>query len=92
MKKIAKNEIYTQDLTEEMQLEDVTGKSIPAIDVFGKSIKALRDHLLNLLETEGTGVKPHEIKWVLTVPAIWPDNAKQFMRKSAQKVKLSVCF
>ncbi|VDI11366.1 Hypothetical predicted protein [Mytilus galloprovincialis] len=74
-----------KDLSEEMRLEDVTGKSLMAIDVFGQSIKALKDHLLKLLDTEGTGVKPHEIKWVLTVPAIWPDSAKQFMRKGAEK-------
>ncbi|XP_076100918.1 heat shock 70 kDa protein 12A-like [Mytilus galloprovincialis] len=74
-----------KDLSEEMRLEDVTGKSLMAIDVFGQSIKALRDHLLKLLDTEGTSIKQHEIKWVLTVPAIWPDSAKQFMRKSAEK-------
>lgn len=74
-----------------MKLEDVTGKSLMAIDVFGQSIKALKDHLLKLLITEGTGVQPHEIKWVLTVPAIWPDSAKQFMRKSAEKVMHMIC-
>jgi hypothetical protein len=26
------------------------------------------------------------IHWVLTVPAIWKDNAKQFMREAAQQV------
>ena len=69
-----------------MQLEDVTGKSLMAIEVFGLSIQALTSHMQKLLDKEGTIVKPHEIKWVLTVPAIWPDSAKQFMRKSAEKV------
>ena len=41
---------------------------------------------MNALENEGTTIKPHEIRWVLTVPAIWPESAKQFMRKSAEKV------
>jgi hypothetical protein len=27
-----------------------------------------------------------DIHWVLTVPAIWKDNAKQFMREAAQQV------
>lgn len=69
-----------------MTLEDITGKPIPAIDVFALSIKALVKHLMDALETRGTGVKPNEIQWVLTVPAIWTDNSKQFMRKSAEKV------
>lgn len=31
-------------------------------------------------------VKKTEITWVLTVPAIWSDPAKQFMREAAVKV------
>ena len=69
-----------------MKLEDVTGKSLLAIEVFGLSIQALTSHMRKLLDNEGTDIKPHDIKWVLTVPAIWPDSAKQFMRKSAEKV------
>lgn len=69
-----------------MALEDITGKSVPAIDVFANSIKALVNHLMDALESRGTGVKASDIKWVLTVPAIWTDNSKQFMRKSAEKV------
>ncbi|VDI17936.1 Hypothetical predicted protein [Mytilus galloprovincialis] len=69
----------------DMVLEDITGKPVPAIDVFALSIKALVKHLMDALETRGTGVKPNDIQWVLTVPAIWTDNSKQFMRKSAEK-------
>jgi hypothetical protein len=75
-----------QDLTAEMKLEDFTGKSLLAIEVFGLSIQALKSHMMNALEKEGTKIKPHEIRWVLTVPAIWPESAKQFMRKSAERV------
>ncbi|VDI54468.1 Hypothetical predicted protein [Mytilus galloprovincialis] len=69
----------------DMVLEEITGKPVPAIDVFALSIKALVKHLMDALETRGTGVKPNDIQWVLTVPAIWADNSKQFMRKSAEK-------
>ncbi|XP_071141897.1 heat shock 70 kDa protein 12B-like [Mytilus edulis] len=69
----------------DMVLEDITGKKVPAIDVFSLSIKALVKHLMDSLETRGTGVIPNDIQWVLTVPAIWTDNSKQFMRKSAEK-------
>ena len=76
-------------INETMKLEDVTGKSLLAIEVFGLSIQALTSHMQNLLDNEGTKIKPHEIKWVLTVPAIWPDSAKQFMRKSAEKAGIN---
>ncbi|CAC5408537.1 unnamed protein product [Mytilus coruscus] len=68
-----------------MTLEDITGKSVPAIDVFALSIKALVNHLMDALESRGTGVISNDIQWVLTVPAIWTDNSKLFMRKSAEK-------
>lgn len=69
-----------------MVLEDITGKPVPAIDIFSLSIHALVKHLMGLLHTQGTGLDIHEIRWVLTVPAIWSDAAKSFMRKSAEKV------
>ncbi|XP_052081987.1 heat shock 70 kDa protein 12A-like isoform X7 [Mytilus californianus] len=64
-------------------IEDIAGKPMAALEVFTLSIKALVNHLLTLLEKQGTGVKAEEIRWVLTVPAIWTDSAKQFMRKGA---------
>jgi len=71
-----------------MEISDVSGKKIPAIEVFGKSIKALTDHFMRLLETEGIDIKWSEIRWVLTVPAIWSDKAKQVMRESAEQVTM----
>jgi hypothetical protein len=49
-----------QDLTAEMKLEDFTGKSLLAIEVFGLSIQALKSHMMNALEKEGTKIKPHD--------------------------------
>lgn len=71
-----------------MEISDVSGKQIPAIEVFGKSIKALTDHFMRLLETEGIDIKWSEIRWVLTVPAIWSDKAKQVMRESAEQANI----
>jgi len=30
----------------------------------------------------------NDVQWVLTVPAIWKQEAKQFMREAALKVKI----
>lgn len=67
-------------------IEDITGKSVLAMDVFSLSIQALKDHLMETLDKRGIGMRVKDIRWVLTVPAIWTDAAKQFMRKSAEKV------
>ncbi|XP_071146599.1 heat shock 70 kDa protein 12B-like [Mytilus edulis] len=66
-------------------IEDITGKSALAIDVFALSIQALKDHLMETLDKRGIKMTVKDIRWVLTVPAIWTDAAKQFMRKSAEK-------
>jgi len=33
-----------------------------------------------------TEIKNDDIDWVLTVPAIWNDSSKQFMREAAEMV------
>ena len=69
-----------------MVLEDITGKTLSAVDVFTLSIKALVDHLLSKLKKQGNIIHKDEVQWILTVLAIWTDTAKQFMRTSAEKV------
>lgn len=71
-----------------MEISDVRGKSLPAIDVFSAAIGALRQHLMNQVKKHGIAIylRPDEIKWVLTVPAMWTDKAKEFMRESAEQV------
>ncbi|OWF51205.1 heat shock 70 kDa protein 12A-like [Mizuhopecten yessoensis] len=65
-----------------LESENVT-KQMAAKTVFGESVKYLKNHLLSTLDTRGTTVVNSDIHWVLTVPAIWKDNAKQFMREAA---------
>ncbi|XP_052673407.1 heat shock 70 kDa protein 12A-like [Crassostrea angulata] len=67
-------------------LSDISGKKMLAMDVFSAAIKYMKEHLLHKLsETGDTETKKEEIRWVLTVPAIWNDTAKSFMRESAIK-------
>lgn len=69
-------------------LSDISGKKkMPAMDVFSAAIKYMKEHLLHKLSEKGdTETKREEIRWVLTVPAIWSDTAKSFMRDAAIKV------
>ena len=63
------------------------GKVLPAVTVFGLSIKYLTQDMLKTGEhTVGGGITMADVHWVLTVPAIWSDAAKQFMREAAIKV------
>lgn len=73
-------------------LSDIRGKSLPAIEVFALSIQCLKHHLLTNLLKEGVDIKESAIQWVLTVPSIWSDTAKHFMRQSAEKVIQNISF
>ena len=65
-----------------------TKKELPALEVFAKSIKCLCMKLHEDLNRKCDIVKPEDVYYVLTVPAIWNDNAKQFMRTAATMVWL----
>lgn len=65
---------------------------MPAMKVFGEVIKYLKGHLLGALKKRGTLVDNSDIHWVLTVPAIWADSAKQFMREAAYEVNFTLIF
>lgn len=69
-----------------MEISDVRGRSLPAIDVFSAAIGALMQYLMNQVEKQRINLHQDEIKWVLTVPAMWTDKAKEFMRESAKQV------
>ena len=64
-------------------LRDDKGKEMPAMTVFSESIKFLKHHFLDSCSDRQYGLEENEIHWVLTVPAIWDDTAKQFMREAA---------
>ena len=57
-----------------------------AMKVFSAAIGYLRKHLQSTCEKQLTDIEDSDIKWVLTVPAIWNDQSKQFMREAAEKV------
>jgi hypothetical protein len=69
-----------------MVLKDKTGKQCSAVEVFTLSIKDFVDRLKRILLK---GVRDDDILWVLTVPSVWTDSAKQLIRESAEKARFS---
>ncbi|XP_053399649.1 heat shock 70 kDa protein 12A-like [Mercenaria mercenaria] len=77
-----------ETLQRNVMLEDSSGKKkLPAKTVFSLSIQYLKDDLITELQNRifGCGMQDRDIQWVLTVPAIWTDSSKQFMREAAQE-------
>ncbi|KAK3594433.1 hypothetical protein CHS0354_000255 [Potamilus streckersoni] len=75
---------HNKKLTTESHVEETNGKTMLALDVFKESIKYIADLVMEKIE-EAYGKKVHaeRIDWVITVPAIWNDSAKQFMREAS---------
>ncbi|GFO47586.1 heat shock 70 kda protein [Plakobranchus ocellatus] len=75
-----------KELTTDVTIEDANGKSQKAVDVFSLSLTFMKKHLLRAIGAHlGYDPHPDTVRWVLTVPAIWDENAKQFMREAAHK-------
>ncbi|XP_062596294.1 heat shock 70 kDa protein 12B-like [Saccostrea cucullata] len=72
-----------KNLSRRTTIEDILGRTLPAIDVFGKSIKYLKNHFLTTLKNRVSGSSINDVLFVLTVPAIWRDSAKEIMREAA---------
>ena len=72
-------------------IKDITErKEVKAIEVFKHAIDYFRDLMLGTIDKKGLGVKEENIRWVLTVPAIWSDPAKQFMTEAAELVNMDL--
>ncbi len=60
------------------------GKELPALTVFSMTLNYFRNHALReLADATGFKVSEQDVRWVITVPAIWREKAKQFMREAA---------
>uniref|UniRef100_A0A665UU87 Heat shock protein 12B n=1 Tax=Echeneis naucrates TaxID=173247 RepID=A0A665UU87_ECHNA len=74
----------TSDLTMETELEAVNGRKVTAIEVFAHALRFFREHALKEVKDQSSSVlEGEEIRWVITVPAVWRQPAKQFMREAA---------
>jgi hypothetical protein len=60
--------------------------------VFAYALHHLKSHaLMELSDQTGSDVAIEDVRWVVTVPAIWKQPAKQFMREAAYQVKACSC-
>lgn len=79
-----------------MDIEDHLGKPLAALEVFSKSLDYMKEEVLKKLkctveekeEYSDILISAENIHWIVTVPAIWNDFAKKFMREAAEKVNI----
>lgn len=78
-------EIQSED--QEILIEDEHGNTMPALTVFSESLKYLKQSLLDYVNASVI-ISMDDIKWVITVPAMWSDPAKTFMRRAAIQAEI----
>ncbi|XP_060563873.1 heat shock 70 kDa protein 12A-like [Ruditapes philippinarum] len=79
----------TKNLKLDTKISDVQGKELPALYVFTVVINHIKENVYEQIKKTFSGFnEDSDIQWILTVPAIWSDSAKQFMRKAANEAGL----
>ncbi|XP_074848279.1 heat shock 70 kDa protein 12B [Carettochelys insculpta] len=79
----------TSDLTMKTELEAVNGKKVQALEIFAHALRFFKQHAVQELKDQCPSLQEKQaIRWVITVPAIWKQPAKQFMREAAYKAGL----
>lgn len=73
-------------MTRETSIQDIHGKHFKAQEVFTMSIRFLKEHFGKLVVSRNYDILEDDICYIVTVPAIWSDAAKQFMKEAAIKV------
>uniref|UniRef100_A0A4W5JTV6 Heat shock 70 kDa protein 12A n=1 Tax=Hucho hucho TaxID=62062 RepID=A0A4W5JTV6_9TELE len=79
----------TANLSIDTELHAANGKRVKAIDIFAYALAFFKEQALKELSDQaGAEFDNADIRWVITVPAIWKMPAKQFMREAAYKAGL----
>ncbi|ESN95006.1 hypothetical protein HELRODRAFT_102816 [Helobdella robusta] len=81
---------HNSELNKNTTINASNGQAYPALKVFVHSLKYFKDHALQeLTDQSETSILNEDIRWVITVPAIWKAPAKQFMRQAAYMAGLA---
>lgn len=79
----------TANLSIDTDLHAANGKRVKALDIFAYALAFFKEQALKELSDQTGGeFDNNDVRWVITVPAIWKMPAKQFMREAAYKSAL----
>ncbi|XP_033725847.1 heat shock 70 kDa protein 12B-like [Pecten maximus] len=84
-----KMELYTDHVDRNKMLQTEDGKKMSAIKVISAVISYLKSHLTKTVKDSAIDISDKDIRWVVTVPAIWSDPAKQMMREAAEQAGIA---
>ncbi|KAH3713922.1 hypothetical protein DPMN_073725 [Dreissena polymorpha] len=70
-------------------IDDLEDNPYPAMEIFTLALQFLKGHLIEALKDELPTLIDTNIQYIINVPAIWTDEAIDFMRESAATVRTS---
>ncbi|GIY65896.1 heat shock 70 kDa protein 12A [Caerostris extrusa] len=80
----------TENLSRDTMIHAANGKRMSALTVFAHALRYFRKHALQeLSDQSATCILNDDVRWVVTVPAIWRQPAKQFMRNAAYEAGIA---
>lgn len=80
----------SKTLDREKELEAANGQKVLALTVFSRSLEFFKDSALtDINRSAAMDFQVNEVTWVVTVPAIWEEPAKQFMREAAYEAGMA---
>ncbi|WAQ95709.1 HS12A-like protein, partial [Mya arenaria] len=66
-----------------VKLKSIDGQEQRAMPIFSMAIEYLKREAMKQINETTDGLRDTDVLFVITVPAIWNDSAKQFMREAA---------
>ena len=80
--------LFRQALNRSTAIAATNGATVPAVTVFSHALRHFMQQALREISDQSmTPISNDDVRWVITVPAIWSAAAKQLMRQAAYDVR-----
>ncbi|VDH96779.1 Hypothetical predicted protein [Mytilus galloprovincialis] len=80
-----KMQLHGEKLSKSLKLHTIDGKEKSCITVIAACIEHIKEKAIERIKQMNKSIDEFDVHWVLTVPAIWSEQARQFMIKAAEK-------
>lgn len=80
-----KMQLHSENLSKSMKIRTIDSKEMSCIIVIAACIEHIKEKAKERIKQMNERIEDNDIHWVITVPAIWSEHARQFMIKAAEK-------
>ncbi|KAK7878431.1 hypothetical protein WMY93_034325 [Mugilogobius chulae] len=78
-----KMQLYKKGIKKDLEISDVNKRRMKALKVFSAALRFLKEDALKTINKESLNLAKqlYDFTWVVTVPAIWDESARQFYER-----------